>query len=69
MSKLIKNIQKKAEALSKKYNPKYVSPYPFENVSEQNKNLEMFLTTKLPKDVSGAIVYADSKYKDFSKHY
>ena len=48
-------IRNYAEQLSKQYNPEGFSPYPFENIQRDKKELKILLTEKLPDSVSGVI--------------
>ncbi len=51
----LEEIRNYAEQLSKKYNPEGFSPYPFNNIQEDKKDLKILLTEKLPGSVSGVI--------------
>lgn len=48
-------IQNYAEQLSRRYNPEGLSPYPFDNIQKDKKDLKIQLTEKLPDSVSGII--------------
>lgn len=51
----IEDIRQKAEDVAKKYNPEGLTPFPFGKIQEEEKDLRILLTDKLPTDVSGAI--------------
>lgn len=53
---------KKGEELAKEYNPKEISPFPFEQILEINKDLSIVLTSKLPDSVSGGIAFRDKAF-------
>ena len=53
----IEEIRQKAEKIAKVYNPEGLSPFPFDNISREKKDLKILLTAKLPENVSGVINY------------
>ncbi|NQU99186.1 MAG: ImmA/IrrE family metallo-endopeptidase [Parcubacteria group bacterium] len=59
------DICKKAEELAKKYNPEGLSPFPFEKIIKDKKDLLIFESEKLEERISGAIVIKDSIFYIF----
>ncbi len=54
------DITKKAEELAEKYNPNNLSPFPYQNILEDRKDLKINLVN-LPDGVSGAIDFNSEK--------
>lgn len=55
------HIRALAEEYAAKYNPDHVSPFPFENVTSEHKDLKIYYTA-LEDNVSGAILFKDDEY-------
>ena len=53
----IREAIQQAEAISRKYNPEGLAPFPFDKIKEGFKDLDIISTDELPEDVSGAIIY------------
>lgn len=58
----ISEIHQLAEELSKKYNPDKVAPFPYINVLNENKDLNIYYLDLEDEKVSGATVYRDGKF-------
>lgn len=60
----LSEINALAEQYAAKYNPDRVAPFPYENVTKQHKDLDIyFLELYEPSEkVSGVILYSDGKY-------
>lgn len=54
-------IRALGEEYAAKYNPDNISPFPFENLLEDYKELKIYFTA-LEDNVSGAILYKDGEY-------
>jgi Zn-dependent peptidase ImmA (M78 family) len=50
-------IYEEAEKIAQKYNPDSISPFPYEKVQEEHKDLAIIFSDKLPEGISGAIFY------------
>lgn len=59
----INDITQRAEDVAAKYNPEGYSPFPFEKIESDIKNLSIIFSDKLDSNISGAILY--DKEKDF----
>jgi hypothetical protein len=46
-----------AEEIAYKYNPEGLSPFPYEKITEDKKDLSIFLV-EFPEGVSGATIYS-----------
>lgn len=54
-------IQQKAEEYARLYNPDGLSPFPFENIQRENKDLQILASVKMPDDISGMILFSEEK--------
>lgn len=54
-----------AEELAKKYNPDGLSPFPYEEIEKDKKDLHIFYSEQLSENLSGAIIF-DKDDNDFS---
>jgi len=51
-----------AEEIRKKYNPDYVSPFPYENIEKDHDGLDIFITSDIEdSNVSGVTLYNKEK--------
>src|SRR3989338_9946631 len=60
----IKEITQQAEDLAQKYNPEGYSPFPFDKVESDSKDLKVLFSDKMDSNISGTILY-DKDSKDF----
>ncbi|MBD3311408.1 MAG: ImmA/IrrE family metallo-endopeptidase [Candidatus Magasanikbacteria bacterium] len=56
------DIAKKAEEIAEKYNPKALTPFPFERIEQDRPDLSI-VETKLDDGISGAIRYEKDENK------
>ena len=49
----IEEVQQKAEDMATRYNPEGLSPFPFENIPRDKKDIQILLNDGMPDDVSG----------------
>ena len=52
-----KEIKEKAEKFATKYNPEGLSPFPFDSIEKDRKDLKILFTSQLPDNISGVILY------------
>lgn len=55
-------INKKAEEIAEKYNSNSLSPFPYETITSDKKDLHIFLTDKLNEKISGAIIFDEGAF-------
>lgn len=58
-------VIRKAEKIANKYNPEGLSPFPFDKIQEDKKDLNIYLTDDMKPGVSG-IIYFDKNDKTFN---
>lgn len=56
------HIRALAEEYARKYNPKNLAPFPYENITAEHDDLRVYFTSLDDDDVSGAILYKDGKF-------
>src|SRR5579859_3376307 len=55
-------INDQAEVLAKRYNPENISPFPYENILKENRDLEIYLVD-FDAEISGAIGFNKERKK------
>lgn len=53
----IQEIIQKAEEIACQYNPEGLSPFPFDNIQKDKKDLKIYISEKLAENVSGVIMF------------
>lgn len=56
----LSKVSNKAEEIARAYNPDGLSPFPYEKIQEDRKDLDIFLAD-LKEEISGAILYDQGK--------
>jgi Zn-dependent peptidase ImmA (M78 family) len=54
-------VRQLGESIAHQYNPDGLSPFPFEHICKDKKDVEIFMTDKLGADISGAIAFLTDK--------
>jgi len=62
MNPKLMEISNKAEEIARIYNREGFSPFPYENIQKDRKDLNIFLTNFEDEEISGVILYKEEKF-------